>query len=401
MRIGIVTTWLERGASYVSRSYMKALEQKHDVFIYARGGETYAKKDPVWNLPNVTWAQRCRGLNVDRRDFKNWIDGNHIDAVLFNEQQDWRIVVYAKKELPQLLVGAYVDYYNEATIPWFSLYDFVICNTKRHMQAMSDHPQAIYIPWGTDVNLFRPSQGKQNSQLSFFHSAGMSERKGTELLLDAFIKNGLGEKSKLIVHSQLPIRWATSLNDRQLEANNIQIIQKTVSAPGLYELGDVYVYPTRLDGLGLTMYEALACGLPVIATDYPPMNEVIDETVGRLVKVERNYARADAYYWPMSVCDPDDLAEKMLWYIEDTDRVRAQQKNARERALERHDWTKQYDKVCTTFECASVRDADDRLVREIEAHYRKENLKPLFGWAYQFVRDNPALARLVKSVKNG
>jgi len=53
----------------------------------------------------------------------------------------------------------------------------------------------------------------------------------------------------------------------------------------LYYLGDVYVYPTTLDGLGLTVYEALASGLPVIATDVAPMNEIITEDNGKLVKV--------------------------------------------------------------------------------------------------------------------
>ena len=39
MNIGIVTTWFESGAGYVSRQYKKILESPgNKVYIFARGG---------------------------------------------------------------------------------------------------------------------------------------------------------------------------------------------------------------------------------------------------------------------------------------------------------------------------------------------------------------------------
>lgn len=60
MNIGIVTTWFERGAAYVSRQYMEALssDPENRVFVYARGGEAYAKKNSQWDKENVTWGDR-------------------------------------------------------------------------------------------------------------------------------------------------------------------------------------------------------------------------------------------------------------------------------------------------------------------------------------------------------
>ena len=59
MRIGIVTTWFERGAAYVSKQYEKVLEdQGNDVFIYARSGEKYAIGDDNWDKDNVYWSKR-------------------------------------------------------------------------------------------------------------------------------------------------------------------------------------------------------------------------------------------------------------------------------------------------------------------------------------------------------
>lgn len=42
MNIGIVTTWHEGGAGYVSRAYMNVLrEQGNEVQVYVRGGRYY------------------------------------------------------------------------------------------------------------------------------------------------------------------------------------------------------------------------------------------------------------------------------------------------------------------------------------------------------------------------
>lgn len=57
MNIGIVTTWFERGAAYVSKAYFESLNNdENNIFIFARGGESYAKGDPKWDNEYVTWG---------------------------------------------------------------------------------------------------------------------------------------------------------------------------------------------------------------------------------------------------------------------------------------------------------------------------------------------------------
>mgnify|MGYP005637546219 CR=1 FL=1 len=123
MNIGIVTQWFASGAGYVSRSYADVLKQKHQVFIYARGGPNLMG-DPIWDGSNVTWAPlhpNTTGINA--RHFTRWAKRHKIDAVLFNEQRHWAGVVLAKKI--GLLTGAYIDYYTQDTVPFFELYDFL------------------------------------------------------------------------------------------------------------------------------------------------------------------------------------------------------------------------------------------------------------------------------------
>ena len=37
---------------------------------------------------------------------------------------------------------------------------------------------------------------------------------------------------------------------------------------GLFNLGDVYIYPTHMEGVGLTITESMATGLPVVTTNF-------------------------------------------------------------------------------------------------------------------------------------
>lgn len=375
MNIGIITTWYERGASYVSRQYMEAFERLgHSVYIFARGGQ-YSKNNEKWDLPNVKWGYKLNEREISTRQFLKWVDENGIELVLFNEQDHYKIIVDIKEKRKDLIVGAYVDYYRESDLNWFNTYDFLICNTKRHMEAMDFHPSSYYIRWGTDVELFKPREKSIfKDELVFFHSAGMSNRKGTELLIDTFVENELFKKSKLIIHTQQDLSKVFKRDYSNLEKYNIKIINKTVTAPGLYNEGDIYVYPTKLDGLGLTMYESLACGLPVITTDYAPMNEVIDGSNGSLVKVKRNYSRPDGYYWPLSEVDKNDLAKKMNSFINIFERneLPKMQKKIREQAVEKFNWENNSSELAYVLESVKSKEIPQEIVDEINIFYKKQ-----------------------------
>lgn len=345
MNIGIVTTWFERGAAYVSKSYADILSKKHNIFIFARGGEDYAINDNKWNSYKVIWGKRFKdklSTRVDYNQFIKWIHENNIEIVIFNEQVDWEIIIQCRKCDVKLI--SYIDYYKKNTVKLFDLYDALICNTKRHYNVFKEHHNCIYIPWGTDVELFKPVSLENKDIITFFHSAGMGGvnlRKGTDLVVKCF--NKIQGSAKLIIHSQAPLERYSSVSDIISNNNNIQFIHKTVPAPGLYHLGDVYVYPSKLEGIGLTIAEALACGLPVITNDCAPMNEfIVNNLNGRLTKIKGYVERSDEYYWPECVCDEEDLLQAMQYFVDQysSGKLVNLKKSAREYAEINLDWRK-------------------------------------------------------------
>lgn len=414
MKIGIVTTWFERGAAYVSRQYRDVLAKEHEVFIYARGGESYAQGDPNWDTPEVTWGRQLPSkvpTEMCLKDFEQWIRAHQIELLIFNEQWWWPAVAHANAL--GVITCAYIDYYTETTVPFFGLYDRLICNTERHLSAFDWHPGAVFVPWGTDISVFKPQArpASANSQeIVFFHSAGISPgRKGTDLLLSAFAQ--LSGPAKLLVHIQRDLKKAlpeqAALIDQLRAEGRLLTEERTVTAPGLFHLGDVYVYPTRLEGIGLTLMEAAACGLPVIVTDAPPMNEFIrHEQNGRLVKVARQIARADGYLWPQAIVDIASLRDALQWYVDHPEQLSACKAQARAHAEQHFDWQRAGESLLQALTTAKKRPAAESTslqarIAEYTEQQRLQNRISRNLWLRMWLSyRTPGLLAMLKGLRN-
>lgn len=376
MRIGIVTTWYERGAAYVSKQFMGVLQKTDEVYIYARGGDVYAKGDPLWDLPNVKWGKRMNAYYhvygysyIDKRDFTGWIKDNKIECVIFNEQRYYQPLVWVRDMGVKCV--AYVDYYTEATLPLFDAYDCVICNTKRHAFAMRHHRNVQYLKWGTNIDLYKPKY-EQHENVTFFHSAGMApNRKGTDILIRSFYNCRNRRNGKLFLHSQVNLKKhypeLCSIIDEMLVEGSLEIYEKTVTAPGLYFKGDVYVYPSRLDGIGLTLMEAISSGMPVITINNAPMNEFVEKEFGSVCDVDYFYCRSDAYYWPMSVASDKSLTFLIEQYIS-SDRLDKMKEAAREYAVRELDFEKNMERLSEILKNIQPSELKDELRKKIKSY---------------------------------
>ena len=276
-------------------------------------------------------------------DFRRWLRETGVSVVLFNEQRTlWPMALCTRMGVKTV---AYVDYYTKASVRDFAIYDGLVCNTRRHASVFAWHPQCLYVPWGTDTGLFSPTGNwpelVHSGGVTFFHSAGFApRRKGTDFVIRAFDR--IKSPSRLVVHSQQNICEAfpnmAPIVERLRSTGRLVLLEETIPAPGAYHLGDVYVYPSRLDGIGLTVCEAMACGLPVIVPDEPPMNEFPDGNCSVFVQVSKRKPRADGYYWPMCSVDVDSLANSMEILSENPERISEMKLAARSMAVRERDW---------------------------------------------------------------
>ena len=333
LNIGFVSIWFERGQAYVTRTLRDVISRQHNTFVFARTGSVYgAPKLEIadsWDVANLTSYDKYQ---IPSDVLISWIKKNYLDMVIFNEEYDWELVKSAKST--GIKVMTYLDYYKEDWKPFMSLYDQVLCSTQRTYHLVKDFCNAHYIGWAVDIDLFSPSENG-SGKYTFFHNAGwlgINYRKMTPAVILAFdaVSRHLTDVT-LFVHSQVDFDKIPPAIIRIIEENpRITYHVETVPAPGLYHKGRILVFPSKLEGLGLPLPEGLACGLPAIVANAPPMNEFVKNGYnGLLVRVAYRSIRADNIAFPEELIDINDLTLKMAEAASNSQLLKEMSKNAR------------------------------------------------------------------------
>lgn len=389
MRVGIVTTWADCGAGQVSLAYAQELTALGcEVAIYSRGQYL---RDQRWCVSDQRpWSlelDSClQGLTrVQPGQFARWLRRFRPDWLIFNEQRSWQPVIQAR-ELG-VRCAAYIDYYRADTVELFQLYDLLLCHTRRHYDAFWMDTRARYIPWGVDLKRFCPGKRQINSRhasapLVVVHSAGMggpSDRKGTDLALQAF--HATTGQAQFLLHTQLPRSQWPNVWGRVIDADRrIKVLEGSIDPVHLYQAGDLYLYPSRLEGIGLTLPEALACGLAAITTDVQPMSEfVVHGITGSLVPVHQFRGRCDGYYWPEAWIDSQSLTAALQHYVDNPQLARSQGEQARAYMCRERNWSVRAREIATALEAEVPRPLGSVQLAELKkrARFQDRQQEPL------------------------
>ncbi len=154
------------------------------------------------------------------------------------------------------------------------------------------------VPEGVDADRFAPQPAARPEGDHTFRLLCVGKwerRKGIDDLVIAYSQAfSRGEDVELVLASHNPyIRDfdARQALDRLCGRDTPRI---RLWAPGddralvrLYNQADVFVLPTRAEGWGLPIIEAMACGLPVIVTDYSAPRDYVTRDCSYLIPVKR------------------------------------------------------------------------------------------------------------------
>lgn len=137
------------------------------------------------------------------------------------------------------------------------------------------------IPNFIDTELFSPArslpaQGHRPFRLLFV--GNLTRRKGVDLL--APIMRRLGDQFELRFTAGLRARGALAATPNMKPVGRPRTDEEMVQ---LYRDCDALLFPSRLEGFGLAALEAMACGLPVVASRNSSLPEVIDDNVTGLL----------------------------------------------------------------------------------------------------------------------
>jgi L-malate glycosyltransferase len=201
--------------------------------------------------------------------------------------------------------------------------------------------RTVVFPWGVDLEHFSPSKAHRQLKNGFtlFCNRSWESRYGVDVLANAFIMvagsrsdvnllllnvGSQGQVIRQILHSR-------DVSDRVTYAG--QVSQREL--PRYYNMADVYISPSHVDGSSVSLMEALACGLPCLVSDIPANLEWVTDGVNG---------------WLFRDGDANALAAKILAILGTQESLEKIGQAARRVAEERADWKKNFHKLLDTYE---------------------------------------------------
>ncbi len=316
MRIGVCAYWFNRGQGVVARQLRSALDSLgHETYVLARPTRarnirpSFVDRTGPWDQPRVTEAS---AYAIPAEELLEWGTSNEIELVFFDQNYGFE-AIGALRSSGVRTVGRFVweqfaaDHVDPAKRALDVVYSVTAAEQERYASMGIESPR---VHWGIHPELLAFGSGRASadpaapgrdaeeaggaSGLLFFYPGGfLSKRKPLPELLKAF-RAARGDDVRLLIKGQ--VRRELDVLDRGVRRDpRVEVILEdlpTAEHLALFASADVCLAPSRWEGLGLHLYEAIALGLPVITNDYPPMNEVIRDGENGLLVRSRRRGRA-------------------------------------------------------------------------------------------------------------
>lgn len=164
--------------------------------------------------------------------------------------------------------------------------------SERFLGSSLPKDRLTFIPNGVDTDRFRPAGREERAALKI--AAGFSPTtalvtfvgfwsrdKGPDILLEAWLRarRSVGVDSALLfigatdsghveVDPELVARMSERLRSERLNGS-VRIVTRTHEVPRYLRASDIFVLPTRREGLPNALIEAMATAIPCITTDLP------------------------------------------------------------------------------------------------------------------------------------
>jgi glycosyltransferase involved in cell wall biosynthesis len=183
-----------------------------------------------------------------------------------------------KRRLAQKILARVVD--------WIVAVNPVIKNTIQTEWQVSESKIRIILN-GVDLRRFLPDGNPGDSAFVLGTVARLDRVKNLDCLLQAIqiaVRNGLAPGLRLIIVGDGPLRSeltgqaaAYGISDR------VEFVGENLDVSSWYGKFHVFVNSSHYEGMSNTILEAMACGLPVIASDVPGNAAWLDKVKGALL----------------------------------------------------------------------------------------------------------------------
>ena len=214
---------------------------------------------------------------------------------------------------------------------------------------MRNQTRKLFIELMKSFRTFLDNAPKELADRSFLYLHTSYPEKGGWDIEEGILENGLSDKvyCTYVCRScghwepskyQGIIRTCPKCHQRTSYMPNVGHGLSIEDLIKVYNLMDLYVQYAICEGFGMPQVEATCCGVPLAAPDYSAMQDVVENTGGYPIKIEKMFrelnTNADRVY-----PDNDHLAEIISEYFsKDPDFRKNKSKQVREATMNRYDW---------------------------------------------------------------
>jgi len=222
------------------------------------------------------------------------------------------------------------------------------------------------VPLGVDTQYFHPNiiGRRPSDRYTFLSIFEWGERKAPEILLRAYTEAFSKHDHVLLVlkvfNHDRSVNVAQQIADLRLNQDAPPIVlllnQETPAHQMgcLYRSADCFVLPTRGEGWGMPILEAMACGLPTIATNWSAQTDFINPDIAYPLQVRRlvpAIAKCPYYVgWRWAEPDVEHLSHLMRHVYQHQEEARSVGERAAEVVASQWTWGHAVDKMLERFQ---------------------------------------------------
>ena len=316
MRIGIVSIWLNRGQSAVSKRLTEILQKMgHEVHFFVRPPTDSFTHNNSLNLsvPGAMTAESVTfgtAYNTPQGEYLFWAKEQSLEVVFFDQNYNFQ-AIESLKDYGVTTIGRFVweSFDTSHAQPARAAYSQIYGLTKAECDNYAKMGLDVrYVSWSVDDNLktFRRAYDPEGPMV--FIGGWMSARKPLGSVLQAW---ALAEnRRELIVKTQRPIQehdicipdsmerlrflrknYKSALLPQTVEQRfGVRVITSDLESEQYFKLlstASVLVCPSRWEGLGVHFFESMALGIPVITSAIEPITEFVTDGVNGLTTESR------------------------------------------------------------------------------------------------------------------
>ena len=176
--------------------------------------------------------------------------------------------------------------------PFLAQYDKVIVfsQLQRHLLVKLGVPRSrlVIIPNGVDVDKYSPGESPIKEQFKaerlFVYLGRIAPEKNVESLLKAWRHCEMGNECQLLIVGDGPLKPSLQMNyGKEYGINWLGFIADETTRINILRAADVFILPSLVEGLSLSLLEAMSCGAACLATDAGADGEVLEGGAGAIL----------------------------------------------------------------------------------------------------------------------